>query len=372
MNAEIELKLFFLPQYQGSLINTLDSLDNAIPQGLRRLANGYFDTPELQLRRWDMGLRVRGYDKHKEQTIKTAGQVVGGIHSRPEYNVTIETDTPDLSLFPTSIWPEGTNLVPVQAQLACIFHTDFYRRTWHVQIDNSVIEVALDIGDIIANDQHETLCELELELLSGETQTLLTLAQQVANTVPVRLGKASKAQRGYRLAAKQKVFNSFEFLPLPTPVDMDLYQPQQQKITVTCRALLETALENWQLFESMIAEEVDKEACITLWWRMRACILLLRTTLTQFDLLDAGLLQWFINIESQLGFIDEAQRLTVLLGNRQDLEDNQVEYSALTRQLDALKLSEQLLSLWQQREYGQLQLAIVDILLNMSIGQHSL
>ena len=196
MNAEIELKLFFLPIYQESLINKLDSLDNAVPQGQRRLANGYFDTPDLQLRQWDMGLRVRGYDAHREQTIKTAGQVVGGIHSRPEYNVTIQSDSPDLSLFPTSIWPADADLAATQAQLTCIFHTDFYRRAWHVQIDNSVVEVALDIGEITANGQQEALCELEFELLSGDTEALLKLAMQVASVVPVGLGKASKAQRG--------------------------------------------------------------------------------------------------------------------------------------------------------------------------------
>ena len=43
MNAEIELKLFSC-RYIKNLINKLDSLDNAVPQGKRRLANGYFDT----------------------------------------------------------------------------------------------------------------------------------------------------------------------------------------------------------------------------------------------------------------------------------------------------------------------------------------
>ena len=124
MNAEIELKLFFLPKFLETLINKLDSLENAAPQGTRRLTNGYFDTPTLQLRQWDMGLRVRGYDGHKEQTIKTAGQVIGGIHSRPEYNVTIQADSPDLSLFPANIWPLNANLTAVQTELGCVFQVE--------------------------------------------------------------------------------------------------------------------------------------------------------------------------------------------------------------------------------------------------------
>lgn len=372
MNSEIELKLFFLPQYQESLINKLDSLDSSVPQGKRRLTNGYFDTPDLQLRRWDMGLRVRGYDKYKEQTIKTTGQVVGGIHSRPEYNVTIQTDSPDLSLFPAAIWPEATDLVSVQAQLACIFHTDFYRRAWHVQIDKSVIEVALDVGGITANGQHEALCELEFELLSGDTQALLTLAVQVAKVVPVHLGKASKAQRGYRLAGKQKplTLSALESLPLPTSVD--LHRSHQQEHSASCQVLLESALERWQLLESMISETVDHQACIAIWWQMRACIRLLHRTLSQFDLLDATLVQRFMDMEQQLDFIEEAQALITSLASQKHSVNSLVESSVLTRQLqtqfDELNLTEQLPSLWRQTGYGQLQLAIVDILLNLGAG----
>jgi triphosphatase len=370
MNAEIELKLFFLPIYQESLINKLDSLDNAVPQGKRRLANGYFDTPDLQLRQWDMGLRVRGYDAHREQTIKTAGQVVGGIHSRPEYNVTIQADSPDLSLFPASIWPVDADLAATQAQLTCIFHTDFYRRAWHVQIDNSVVEVALDIGEITANGQQEALCELEFELLSGDTEALLKLATQVASVVPVRLGKASKAQRGYRLAGKAKPLDltALEFLPLAEPRDSST-----QDLTANCQILLETALERWQLLESMIAEESKPEACVALWWRMRACIRLLRMTLSQFGLLNVTLSSQFMSIEKQLDFIEQAQALTALLGSQRGLfaklgQHAQVK-ARLMAQLSEIHLTERLLSLWQQTEYGQLQLAIVEILLKVSAGE---
>lgn len=370
MNAEIELKLFFLPIYQESLINKLDSLDNAVPQGKRRLANGYFDTPDLQLRQWDMGLRVRGYDAHREQTIKTAGQVVGGIHSRPEYNVTIQADSPDLSLFPASIWPVDADLAATQAQLTCIFHTDFYRRAWHVQIDNSVVEVALDIGEITANGQQEALCELEFELLSGDTEALLKLATQVASVVPVRLGKASKAQRGYRLAGKAKPLDltALEFLPLAEPRDSST-----QDLTANCQILLETALERWQLLESMIAEESKPEACVALWWRMRACIRLLRMTLSQFELLNVTLSSQFMSIEKQLDFIEQAQTLTALLGSQRGLfaklgQHAQVK-ARLMAQLSEIHLTERLLSLWQQTEYGQLQLAIVEILLKVSAGE---
>ena len=155
-----------------------------------------------------------------------------------------------------------------------------------------MVEVALDIGEITANGQQEALCELEFELLSGDTEALLKLAMQVASVVPVRLGKASKAQRGYRLAGKAKPLDltALEFLPLAEPAIL------LQDLTANCQILLETALERWQLL-SMIAEE-SKPKPVALWWRMRACIRLLRMTLSQFELLNVTLSSQFMSIEN--------------------------------------------------------------------------
>ncbi len=47
------------------------------------LTNCYFDTKELSFRKHDFGLRVRSKNEQREQTIKTAGQTIGGLHKRP-------------------------------------------------------------------------------------------------------------------------------------------------------------------------------------------------------------------------------------------------------------------------------------------------
>lgn len=374
MNAEIELKLFFLPEFKKSLINELDSLEGSSPLGIRRLTNGYFDTPALQLRHWDMGLRVRGCDGVKEQTLKTAGQVVAGVHYRPEYNVSIQADNPDLSLFPANIWALNADVSAVQAELACVFHTDFNRHAWQVTLGDSVVEVALDIGQIRANDQQEALCELECELLSGDVNALIALATQVASRIPVRLGKASKAQRGYRLAGQSTPLNlsALEFLPLPVLDDLNLHQSHQQDPTKACLVLLETALERWQLLEAMIAQEQDHEARLALWWRMRACIRLLRMTLSQFTLANTTLMQRFRLIESQLAFIEDAQALAALLGSQKGLlsrlDSRQALMQHLQQQFEAMDVTGRLTSLWQSIEYGQLQLAIVEILFALNAG----
>ena len=60
MDAEIELKLFIQPQHIDLLTKILNDHPSSTPQGQKKLTNGYFDTGDLQLRRWDMGLRIRG------------------------------------------------------------------------------------------------------------------------------------------------------------------------------------------------------------------------------------------------------------------------------------------------------------------------
>lgn len=46
----------------------------------------------------------------------------------------------------------------------------------------------------------EPICELELELLSGDTRAVLKLANQLVSQTGLRQGSLSKAARGYHLA----------------------------------------------------------------------------------------------------------------------------------------------------------------------------
>ncbi|MFS1562460.1 MAG: inorganic triphosphatase [Candidatus Arsenophonus phytopathogenicus] len=94
---------------------------------LHKLSNIYFETVDHQLRRWDMGLRIRGCDGRYEMTIKTAGKVIGGLHQRPEYNVEINKPELNLLAFPREIWPKNINVARLQSQLTTLFYTDFSR-----------------------------------------------------------------------------------------------------------------------------------------------------------------------------------------------------------------------------------------------------
>ena len=95
MTIEIEVKFIATPEAAENLPARLASWPHQHTAPLK-LTNIYFETADNQLRRWDMGLRIRGFDDRYEMTLKAAGQTVGGLHQRPEYNVDIEK--PELAI----------------------------------------------------------------------------------------------------------------------------------------------------------------------------------------------------------------------------------------------------------------------------------
>ncbi|MCL2913888.1 CYTH domain-containing protein [Shewanella corallii] len=363
MAAEIELKLFLDLADLQTLTTKLSNLEHSELLPTKQLTNRYFDTQDLQLRRWDMGLRVRGEGDHREQTIKTAGRVAGGIHSRPEYNIDIEADTPTLSLFPDEIWPVDADIATVQNELYCLFDTNFTRQLWHVYVGNSMVEIALDTGTIVASGEREEICELEFELLAGEVSALIELATQVAEWIPVRLGKASKAQRGYRLASQSS--------PLSLEALKYVELTKDSDINIAVQTLLETCVERWQLLEQMIAESAHVPLqCVELWQRLRSIIRLQRLTLQQFGLWEAGYDSGFELLEANLGFVDKAQYAAGIIEESLASKHQQSDAfeAKAAAELTGFDFTAKLHSLQRMPQYGQLQLAMVRLLLDLQKG----
>lgn len=134
-------------------------------------------------------------------TVKSDAPSPGGLAQRREWEVAGQpgefdfshVDNPKLRRFLESVTPE---LVPV-------FTTDFTRSLWLLAPQEGTrIEVALDRGKIVAGERSEVICELELELLEGPVAELFTAALALQGGLPLHPEAASKAERGYRLAAE--------------------------------------------------------------------------------------------------------------------------------------------------------------------------
>lgn len=206
-SAEIELKLALPASDPQELAKQLAR----VPALARRKAtheqlhNVYYDTPDQVLRQQRVALRVRraGTQARPQwlQTLKMGGSSDSALSRRGEWEVPLPDATLSRKALKTTPWsgidPDGT----VFKALAPCFATHFDRTLWRVRRrDGSVIEVALDIGEVVAGDRRAPLCELELELRAGSPVALFDLARQIAGTVAVLPASMSKAQRGYALA----------------------------------------------------------------------------------------------------------------------------------------------------------------------------
>ena len=243
MAQEIELKFIVAQDGVDVLRQHLNGLEaKHTPAG--QLLNIYYETADNWLRRHDMGLRIRGDQGRYEMTLKIAGRVVGGLHQRPEYNIALEKPELALEKLPAEVWPQCELPTELAQNVQPLFSTDFERERWVVKEGGSEIEIALDRGEVKAGEHQEPICELELELLSGDPQDILTLAHRLLDIGVLRQGSLSKAARGYHLAQGN------EERPL-TALSV-LRVTSKASVEQALEAALENALAHWLYHDEVL------------------------------------------------------------------------------------------------------------------------
>jgi inorganic triphosphatase YgiF len=170
------------------------------------LHNIYFDTPDQLLRQQHAALRLRrvgdGASAHWLQTLKTGKPTDSALSSRGEWEGPVAGPRLEHGALDAAAWsridPKGTLFRALQAA----FVTDFQRTVWLVRRrDRSVVEVALDIGQVQGADRSADICELEFELKAGPVSALFDVAADIAGSVALLPLAMSKAQRGYALTS---------------------------------------------------------------------------------------------------------------------------------------------------------------------------
>ncbi|MCE9680828.1 CYTH domain-containing protein [Halomonas alkalisoli] len=205
MSQEVEMKLALGRDGPERLCH--HPLLQGLPEATQRLANTYFDTPRGELEAARMALRLRRYDDTWVQTLKTSGEVGGGLSRRGEW----EWPVAGGALNEGALDRQGLAALPPMAELGtdvlerleARFTTDFERRLWLLDHAGATIEVALDQGEIRAAGRVVPIRELELELKTGDPAALWDLALALAETIPLRPADASKAARGGALLSSQ-------------------------------------------------------------------------------------------------------------------------------------------------------------------------
>jgi triphosphatase len=199
-SAETELKLALAPSVAESVwsVPVLKQSRAGRPKS-QRLVTTYCETPEKDLARRGLTLRVRRDNDKRIQTVKSVGES-GVADSRGEWEWPVESATPDLRLLKEA--PIAKLLADVsEDRLEPIVVTDVVRTTQDLEVNGDLVEAALDLGSIVAGEAKQDIreLELELELRQGTPGSIYRLALELNSAVPFDIEVESKAARGFRL-----------------------------------------------------------------------------------------------------------------------------------------------------------------------------
>lgn len=166
-----------------------------------RLVSTYFDTPDFDLIKQGLGLRLRFDGENWLQTVKDTGQVDNGLHQRQEWEHLLSEKCFDLALLRQTPLQSLVDDEQLWATLSPVFTTEFIRQHCLLETEqHTTIELAYDRGRVYTTASEEPIHEVELELKAGQLQHMKKLAQELCFTEPLQVSNRSKAQQGYELA----------------------------------------------------------------------------------------------------------------------------------------------------------------------------
>jgi inorganic triphosphatase YgiF len=197
MAIETELKLHIAPEHLQKL-RRHPGLRAISARRARtfQLYSIYYDTPDLELHRREMALRLRRAGSQFVQTLKGGGQVSAGLHQRNEWETPVASEQLDVDALAAA----GGDLPrDVRHRLQPVFTTDFSRTLRVLAFEGAQIEMCTDSGEIRTGQSSCPISELELELKSGASQKLFRLALSLLDIVPLQVEHTSKAEYGYLL-----------------------------------------------------------------------------------------------------------------------------------------------------------------------------
>jgi triphosphatase len=280
---EVELK-FQVPAESRKAVEAAVAGQRPTPR--MHLQASYFDTPAAALADAGMALRLRKEGRRWVQTLKTALADGDGM-ARSEHNVP-RTDAgvalPAVDPQLHAGVPEGALLLKHLkarrdrdgAALQRVMGTDIWRRARTVRATGGTVELAFDVGTIeggpAAAPRRISVCELEIELKSGNPQAVLATAERWVRRYGLWLDTRSKAELGGLLARD---------LPMAEPCCAAAVQLSKSMTLAQSRhAVLQSCLEHISINASQIASGVHAPEHVH---QLRIALRRLRTALRFFE-----------------------------------------------------------------------------------------
>lgn len=202
-NSEIEIKITMDSENLGRLLKLPIIKEHTLAdsESVLKLKNIYYDTKNKNLSAKRIVYRVRTTnDKEFEATIKTEKEIVGGYSERLEYNVALTNDKPSIKGFKEQGFPLDLEEILVGEELEPLFAIFVERKRSLIQITaNTLVEMAIDQGKIIAGSKTELIDEVEFELMQGEKEELIAFVKFLKEKIIFKGEKKSKFKRGLDL-----------------------------------------------------------------------------------------------------------------------------------------------------------------------------
>ena len=241
---------------------------------IKRLRSIYYDTPNHDLAREGITVRLRQSGSVWLQTVKTAGDRASGLFSRQEWEAPVAGETLDGRQLRATGLPQLQD-EHLADRLSPLFATEVKRIAIPLGGEGWRAELALDEGLIMAGEAREAIAEIEIELQEGSPDRLFALAHDIAELVPARLLASSKSDRGYALAAGTT----------PAPVKAKPVQlGDGMDLGEAFRAIARNCLHHLLANERALLQERDPEAI----HQMRVALRRLRSALKVFGPLVKG------------------------------------------------------------------------------------
>ena len=246
----------------------------------KQLRSTYFDTADFDFWKSGVTLRIRQEGKAGFRLgAKFAGEVQAGPFRRGELEAEVPGLEPQLDVLGPAI-ARKLDRLRQQKTFVPLFETRVSRTLWVVAAGLSVIEVALDEGEIVLPDgRSQALREIELELKDGEAGDLYGLAHLLASKLEVTLDFTSKSDRGFAMLHSGA--------PVPQkslPLALKRKQTLNEAIGCMLSNILHHFVANWAALRETDAPEAVHQLRVSL-RRMRSAFKILRHTL-QSDVFD--------------------------------------------------------------------------------------
>lgn len=163
----------------------------------------YFDTEDRKLYREGIAFRVRKEGNALVGTLKWNGSSEDGMHKREEINVPVDDEekltTPDIGIFAQSEMCEVLEKIVGERKLMPLMDIYFLRRQVRLDTGNCICELSVDKGQVVVNGKMAPICEMEIELYSGEEAEMIALGAEFAEKYQLQAEDTSKYKRGLDL-----------------------------------------------------------------------------------------------------------------------------------------------------------------------------